>query len=68
MCRSGIGKGFQGHNGTYPPTPKFLANNGINIIFILLDSKPVVENPLNETDSSLTTKDEVETNENSRYE
>ena len=40
---------------------------GINIIFFLLDSEPEVKNPLNETESSLTTKDAVEKKENFRY-
>ena len=39
---------------------------GINIIFFLLDSEPEVKNPLNETESSLTTKDAVEKKENFR--
>ena len=68
VCRSGIGQGFQGHNGTYPPKPKFLVNTRINIIFFLLDSEPEVKNPLNETESSLTTKDAAEKKENFRYE
>ena len=39
---------------------------GINIIFFLLDSEPEFKNPLNETESSLTTKDAVEKKENFR--